>query len=104
MIDAYRWTHTKQEGDCLMVTDGGMVRELLADETDRWVLSADFENFRDRAEERLRDCEAEMESIGDDLASWKVRALDAEQHLEDVRAEHRDDLRELRAELEARDE
>ena len=42
MIDAYRWTHTKQEDDCLMVSNGGIVRELLADEPDRWVLAVDY--------------------------------------------------------------
>ena len=104
MIDAYRWTHTKQEDDCLMVTDGGMVRELLADEPGRWVLAVDFDRYREGAEEKLRNCETEMEALGNDLAEWKTRARAAEQELEDVRAEHRDDLVELRTELEARDE
>ena len=62
MIDAYRWTQTKQEGDCLMVTDGGMVRELLADEPGRWVLAVDFDRYREGAEEKLRNCKRYLET------------------------------------------
>ena len=65
MIDAYRWTHTKHEDDCLMVSNGGIVRELLADEPDRWVLAVDYV------------------TLAKDRDDWKARALAAEQEARD---------------------
>ena len=105
MYDATKWTHLHREDMCSMVPNGATISELLADETDRWVLADDYADLR----EQFGEAEKEMEAVGDELAEWKARALAAELELEHVRdalaaARDRtvDVMRDLRAELEAR--